>query len=211
MASRRNSSFLRERNRFPSSENSSKKRKLYEGEREENLMKESKQSRGEIVEPIYDIELHLERPLPLEWQRCLDLQSGQIHFYNTRTHQRTSTDPQQSPEPSSFKPMSLDLELNLSFESLKAHAHNNSSELSKDFKLQREENSTGIHLCSLSEASLETDREEMVTAVCMHCHMLVMLHKSSPVCPNCKFVHPITHNNPLSMFKPKFRLLCCKD
>ncbi|CAA6665040.1 unnamed protein product [Spirodela intermedia] len=54
-------------------------------------------------------------PLPPEWQRCLDIQSGKIHFYNTRTQRRTSRDPRRSAadEP---PPVSLDLELNLTCE-----------------------------------------------------------------------------------------------
>ena len=35
-------------------------------------------------------------------------------------------------------------------------------------------------------------KQEMVTTVCMKCHMLVMLCKSTLVCPNCKFTHPNT-------------------
>lgn len=52
-------------------------------------------------------------------------------------------------------------------------------------------------------------KQEMVTTVCMKCHMLVMLCKSTLVCPNCKFMHPNDHSftkhfKPLSLFK----LLC---
>ncbi|KAJ0237429.1 F16 protein [Hirschfeldia incana] len=52
-------------------------------------------------------------------------------------------------------------------------------------------------------------KQEMVTTVCMKCHMLVMLCKSTLVCPNCKFMHPDDHSStktlkPLSLFK----LLC---
>ncbi|KAF8104922.1 hypothetical protein N665_0165s0011 [Sinapis alba] len=49
----------------------------------------------------------------------------------------------------------------------------------------------------------EQKKQEMVTTVCMKCHMLVMLCKSTLVCPNCKFTHPDDHR-PLSLFK----LLC---
>ncbi|CAH2033602.1 unnamed protein product [Thlaspi arvense] len=52
-------------------------------------------------------------------------------------------------------------------------------------------------------------KQEMVTTVCMKCHMLVMLCKSTLVCPNCKFTHPDDHSStkqlkPLSLFN----LLC---
>ncbi|CAF2046265.1 uncharacterized protein LOC103869064 [Brassica rapa] len=49
-------------------------------------------------------------------------------------------------------------------------------------------------------------KQEMVTTVCMKCHMLVMLCKSTLVCPNCKFTHPNDHSSTknfksLSLFK----------
>ncbi|CAK7347135.1 unnamed protein product [Dovyalis caffra] len=99
---------------IPELDDSSKKRKweepLTEGILEKRLKPESTKS-------FFEIELHLETPLPLEWQRCLDIQSGQIYFYNTRTHKRTSRDPRRSPEPPSpDHHMSLDLELNLPYD-----------------------------------------------------------------------------------------------
>ncbi|CAN7127672.1 unnamed protein product [Brassica rapa subsp. narinosa] len=52
-------------------------------------------------------------------------------------------------------------------------------------------------------------KQEMVTTVCMKCHMLVMLCKSTLVCPNCKFIHPDDHSS-TKLFKPLslFKLLC---
>ena len=51
--------------------------------------------------------------------------------------------------------------------------------------------------------------QEMVTKVCMKCHMLVMLSTPTPVCPNCKFMHPRDHSS-TRLFKPPnlLRLLC---
>lgn len=52
-------------------------------------------------------------------------------------------------------------------------------------------------------------KQEMVTTVCMKCHMLVMLCKSTLVCPNCKFMHPDDHSS-TKQFKTLnlFKLLC---
>ncbi|EOA38534.1 hypothetical protein CARUB_v10010336mg [Capsella rubella] len=52
-------------------------------------------------------------------------------------------------------------------------------------------------------------KQEMVTTVCMKCHMLVMLCKSTPVCPNCKFMHTDDHSS-TKQFKTLnlFKLLC---
>ncbi|KAJ8747431.1 hypothetical protein K2173_001013 [Erythroxylum novogranatense] len=100
------------RKAIPEIDNSSKKRKWEEPQTEGFLEKRWRSS--ETTKCSFDIELHLDTPLPSEWQRCLDIQSGQIHFYNTRTQKRTSKDPRESPEPpSSPCDMSLDLELNL--------------------------------------------------------------------------------------------------
>ncbi|KAJ4950776.1 hypothetical protein NE237_027608 [Protea cynaroides] len=184
-----------QRKMIPQFENSSKKRRWEEAEEasKEDLEKHSK---------VFDIEFHLEqKPLPLEWQRCLDIQSGKIHFYNTRTKKRTSKDPRQSPDgngPSSAKHMSLELELNLPYESaFKTHSEDN---WAKEEQVRR---SMG------SELSLELDQlPEMVAAVCQQCHMLVMLCKSSPACPSCRFMHP--PEGPPTLFK-RHRLLCCKS
>ncbi|XP_010459971.1 PREDICTED: uncharacterized protein LOC104740929 [Camelina sativa] len=53
------------------------------------------------------------------------------------------------------------------------------------------------------------NKQEMVTTVCMKCHMLVMLCKSTLVCPNCKFTHTDDHNS-TKQFKTLnlFKLLC---
>ncbi|XP_022753006.1 uncharacterized protein LOC111301524 [Durio zibethinus] len=170
----------------------------------------------------FDLELHLETPLPLEWQRCLDIQSGQIHFYNTRTHTRTSKDPRRSPEPQSpAGHMRLDLELNLPCDSARKidatdHHHkfnkDNSVSPTRGGSVDKKINSLSGGLTqNLSWLAVEVDNEqeqqEMVATACMRCHMLVMLCKSSPVCPNCKFMHP-PDQVPPKLFKQSPSLLC---
>ncbi|XP_042490394.1 uncharacterized protein LOC122070327 [Macadamia integrifolia] len=186
-----------QRKMIPQIENSPKKRRWEEVEEaKEDLEKNSRRT-----SKLFDIELHLEqKPLPSEWQRCLDIQSGKIHFYNTRTQKKTSMDPRQCPEAygdSSPKHMSLDLELNLAYDqSLKTHSDDNWAKREPVYR------STG------SELSTELDQPEMVAAVCRRCHMLVMLCKSSPVCPSCKFLHPPDQGVP-TLFK-RHRLLCAR-
>ncbi|KAG6476684.1 hypothetical protein ZIOFF_065930 [Zingiber officinale] len=46
----------------------------------------------------------------------------------------------------------------------------------------------------------------MVALVCVNCHLLVMMFKSSPLCPNCKYLHllqsqDVSHRN-LEAVKP---------
>lgn len=132
------------------------------------------------------------------------LQSGQIHFYNTRTHKKTCKDPRSSPRPS------LNLELNLN---LTCNPSSTKEQVDQQEQTNHDNTSKKSSFCSPSWISLDVNRQEMVAAVCMRCHMLVMMFKASPSCPNCKFVHPqgqtSSPNNLLN--KSEFRLLCCKD
>ncbi|XP_010267953.1 PREDICTED: uncharacterized protein LOC104605047 [Nelumbo nucifera] len=216
MVSFQNFISVNQRNTMPELENSSKKRRWEKTEDQQDLEKRPKLSKA-----VVDIELQLERPLPVEWQRCLDIKSGEIHFYNTRTQMRTCKDPRQSPERSSSpRHISLDLELNLTCEPVRSQGDddnwikpaaetNGLSHNSDDQPHQSKNCSSGVTRTP-SWMSLEADDEqEMVAAVCKRCHMLVMLCKSSPACPNCKFMHPPDQTP--NLFKPRIRLLCCKD
>ncbi|CAA6660116.1 unnamed protein product [Spirodela intermedia] len=108
------------------------------------------------------IELQLKKPLPLDWEQCLDLQSGRMYYLNRKTFKRSWSWP---------KNQGLDLELNIS----------------------PPQNSEGI----AGTNSLDDSRKQsysansMVAVACLRCHLLVMLSRSSPSCPNCKYVHPL--------------------
>ncbi|KAK1278330.1 hypothetical protein QJS04_geneDACA019664 [Acorus gramineus] len=191
--------------------NSSKKRKSRDSD-EGDVDDFMKASKHDVSSHIVDVDFHLETPLPLEWQRCLDIQSGEIHFYNTRTHKRTSRDPRlRSPSPPRL--LCLDLELNLNFESSPT-IHASHAEEEDHREMMRDDSFTQMGDSRLLQPpSLVEDgrRGEMVAAVCMRCHMLVMLCKSAPSCPNCKFMHPRSERSLPELRKPGFRLLCCKD
>ncbi|GLT31137.1 hypothetical protein SLA2020_434120 [Shorea laevis] len=197
------------RKTIPEVENSSNKRKRPE---------ESHTSTEETLEEkrlksLFDIELHLETPLPLEWQRCLDIQSGQIHFYNTRTHKRTSRDPRRSPEPLSpgdhhhHHNMSLDLDLNLSCDSLMRKSNNEREE----FMTNKKQQGSLPWLTVREEEEEDQQQPQMVAMVCTRCHMLVMLCKSSPACPNCKFMHRPEEGYEPKLFKQRLSLYCFAD
>ncbi|XP_022976044.1 uncharacterized protein LOC111476564 [Cucurbita maxima] len=149
---------------------------------------------GETFNSPTDIELQLETPLPLEWQRCLDIQSGQIYFYNTKTQKRTSMDPRRKWEGSNSlggEPLSLDLELNLNCQSIR----NGGQTKKKSDGIMGGGLGKGLKQGNGCPPWLRFERgqqQEMEARVCMQCHLLVMLLKSSPTCPNCKFTHPIT-------------------
>ncbi|KAJ9545876.1 hypothetical protein OSB04_025583 [Centaurea solstitialis] len=170
---------------------------------------------------LLDTELHLETPMPLEWQRCLDIKSGQIYYYNTRTQKKTSKDPRStSPEPPKNNNMSLDLELNLPCGSsssdhtttIKHHVADNFSKYKTSISTATaDKNAIGGSGGGGAPSWLALEggdqQQEMVTAVCKKCHMLVMMFKTSPSCPNCKFMHP-PNQTPPSLFKRELSLLC---
>lgn len=192
---------------------SSKKRKWEEteGGEEEDGRETSKSFKSAEAKPnSFDhIELQIDTPLPLEWQRCLDIKSGQIHFYNTRTHKRTSKDPRkqnQTPEPS------LDLELNLTCKSTEKttspiEAEDRCSSNSRGHK--DDHAACELYRPSPSPPPVESRQQEMVAGVCMRCHMLVMMCKAAPSCPNCKFVYPSSSQCSSLLLKPSSGLSLC--
>lgn len=102
------------------------------------------------------------------------LQSGQIHYFNTRTHKRTWTRPRGDHH--QHQHGGLDLELNLAFDPRRAGA-------GEDRRLAAEKEA--------ATPPVPDAAWEMVAAVCMRCHMLVMMCRACPACPNCKFLHPM--------------------
>ncbi|KAJ8475604.1 hypothetical protein OPV22_019331 [Ensete ventricosum] len=108
------------------------------------------------------IDLQLYDPLPLDWEQCLDLRSGKMYYLNRKTLRRSWTRP---------KEQKLDLELNIS------------SLPTSDEK----DNSTNPE----DEAEKSTPTGNMVAVVCINCHLLVMLFKSSPSCPNCRHINSL--------------------
>ncbi|KAI3952346.1 hypothetical protein MKX01_005213 [Papaver californicum] len=112
--------------------------------------------------------------------------------------------------------LSLDLELNLlPYESLKTCTATDAT--TTDHKCSEKKNDDNNDAAVKvnkrrppSWMSFNSDEDgDMVAAACMRCHMLVMLCKSSPCCPNCKFMHPPRHHQSptmINLFKPKFSL-----
>ncbi|KAE8789417.1 hypothetical protein D1007_36399 [Hordeum vulgare] len=173
---------------------------------------------GEVEEDEEEedgIELNFDAaPLPLEWQRCLDIKSGQIHYYNTRTHKRTSKDPRRQggavaaveEDVANCGPQGLDLDLNLAFEPRRR------SPVKEEKRAEAKPAAAtgGDHHGDQAPASASGGME-MVAAVCMRCHMLVMMCRACPACPNCKFLHPTSRPTPPAPLKLGLQLLCCRD
>lgn len=115
------------------------------------------------------IELQLKNPLPLDWEQCLDLESGRMYYMNRNTLKKSYNWP---------KEQKIDLELNISPLS------------SSDF--ERSTKMVGDSMKHIQSSN------SMVAAACHKCHLLVMLSKSSPNCPNCKHLHsfPLQQSHP---------------
>ncbi|CAM0871791.1 unnamed protein product [Alopecurus aequalis] len=180
---------------------------------------------GEREEEEDGIELNFDAaPLPIEWQRCLDIKSGQIHYYNTRTHKRTSKDPRrggaaatmaavEEEDAGNCAPPGLDLDLNLAFEPRRR------SPVREEVKKFRPAADQPKPAAADREEAGASGSMEMVAAVCMRCHMLVMMSRACPACPNCKFLHPTgrsvapppTPAPEPAPLKLGFQLLCCRD
>ncbi|KAE9615238.1 hypothetical protein Lalb_Chr04g0253151 [Lupinus albus] len=187
----------------------------------EELFKD--QSNAEKIKSIFGIELHLETPLHSHnRQQYLSIQSGHIHLCDTTriisNTQNSKRSYEPEPEPPSHGQISLDLELNLTYKSLvkKEDSYNTrekknlccieeSSAAERDLLIESSNyKKDSPSLLSISEG----DNTEMVASVCMRCHMLVLLCKLSPSCPNCKFMHPPDHNPFKFLKRKRCRLLC---
>ncbi|CAB78015.1 hypothetical protein [Arabidopsis thaliana] len=121
--------------------------------------------------------------------------------------------------------MSLDLELNLSPSLIDLNHHHDLSNYNKGYeederkkKMMEKGSVLGLETKkSMSRVAFDLDddccdrgdgvggrsEEEMVARVCMKCHMLVMLCKASPACPNCKFMHSPEDTSLSLLFTPK--------
>ncbi|XP_010416790.1 PREDICTED: uncharacterized protein LOC104702603 [Camelina sativa] len=169
----------------------------------------------------FDFELHLHTPLPSDWQ-------AKENSRTSEDHRTCSKDPVTVGRPK----MSLDLELNLSpsgspsrttTKKEESSNHNNETVSPKGKSLTLNPSKmSDIIGAGLSRSpswlafeggdddDVDHKEQEMVTTVCMKCHMLVMLCTSTPVCPNCKLMHPHVHSS-TKLFKPPsnlLRLLC---
>uniref|UniRef100_A0ACD5XEF3 Uncharacterized protein n=1 Tax=Avena sativa TaxID=4498 RepID=A0ACD5XEF3_AVESA len=136
--------------------------------------KKRKHYTWEWEEPVSHLELHLGDPLPLDWEQCLDLQSGRMYYLNRKTLKRSWNRP---------KEQDVNLELNMSTTPTTMNVI------------------VGAAAPALSQAAGTNNRGStvvsssgggnMIAVPCANCHLLVMLCKSSPSCPNCKFVQSL--------------------
>uniref|UniRef100_A0A7N0TT35 WW domain-containing protein n=1 Tax=Kalanchoe fedtschenkoi TaxID=63787 RepID=A0A7N0TT35_KALFE len=151
---------------------------------------------------------HSNERLPLDWEQCLDLESGKMYFLNRKTLKRSwerPTGQDQHHEPR----QRLDLELNIS-SPIAAPKPKPASVMTKSSYLKKSPEVVGVaqtllhvdrkvddHQSPLlaynkfSKTKETTSNNNMVAMACMNCHLLVIVSKSSPTCPNCKYVHSV--------------------
>ncbi|XP_074560818.1 uncharacterized protein LOC141817009 [Curcuma longa] len=111
-----------------------------------------------------NIDLQLNDPLPLDWEQCLDLQVINLWqsgkmYYLNRKMMKKTWE----------RPKERSMELDLNVSAFPG--------------------SEGKANCTAPEMKQCSSSGNMVALVCVNCHLLVMLCKSSPLCPNCKYLH----------------------
>ncbi|CAG7893812.1 unnamed protein product [Brassica rapa] len=164
----------------------------------------------------FDFELHLHTPLHSDWQKSIEPKVyNNIYVTNCVDHMTYHKNLVVVGRPK----MSLDLELNLSpsYSPPKTSTkidesinHRETVSPSNGNNLTIPSKKTTLSWLSFDGGNdVDHEEQEMVTKVCMKCHMLVMLSTSTPVCPNCKFMHPRDHSS-TRLFKPPnlLSLLC---
>ncbi|XP_030507034.2 protein CURLY FLAG LEAF 1 [Cannabis sativa] len=136
------------------------------------------------------VDLQLKDPLPLDWEQCLDLESGKMYYLNRKTLRKSWNWPIPMEQAAAA---ALDLELNMSSLSDQDHHHHNRTlnGFSDQMFMKRQSSSVG-------GSTNNNNNNNMVALACLNCHLLVILSKSSPSCPNCKYVHSlpsVSHHN----------------
>ncbi|POO04177.1 Rho GTPase activating protein [Trema orientale] len=150
-----------------SESNASRKRKLFQDHHHHLLMK----TNGTHDQPPLSVDLQLKDPLPLDWEQCLDLESGKMYYLNRKTLRKSWNWP--IPMEQTAAAAALDLELNMS-----TFSDDNRIGFSDQTKNKQ-------------SSSAAAGNNNMVALACLNCHLLVILSKSSPSCPNCKYVHSL--------------------
>ncbi|XP_021911161.1 uncharacterized protein LOC110824995 [Carica papaya] len=132
---------------------------------ESELSKSSRKRKLFSVNFQTSVDLQLKDPLPWDWEQCLDLESGRMYYVNKKSLRRSWSYP---------KEKKLDLELNIS----------TNPNFTGQQKLVVEDDN--------QQNSSTGSGSNMVALPCMNCHLLVILFKSYPSCPNCKYVHALS-------------------
>ncbi|WCJ41477.1 hypothetical protein M5689_022345 [Euphorbia peplus] len=148
------------------------------------------------------VDLHVKDPLPMDWEQCLDLQSGRMYYLNRKTLRKSWNWPINKDHHHHQK---LDLELHISAPDHHHHHyhhhhhHQDNNNNNSNYKKQAMTSSTSSNCNNNNNNRENNNNDNMVALACLNCHLLVILSRSSPSCPNCKYVHslPLISSNPL--------------
>ena len=99
-------------------------------------------------------------------------QSGRMYYLNRKTMKKSWVRPRSTEEELG----ALNLELNISTAP--------SAVDGKASRVAAADDARSMSNCGVASGG------HMVAVPCANCHLLVMLCKASPACPNCKFVQP---------------------
>ncbi|KAK1313668.1 hypothetical protein QJS10_CPA06g01402 [Acorus calamus] len=111
---------------------------------------------------------------PKNQQQQQPWRSGRMYYLNRRTLKKSWDWP---------RDQKLDLELNISPSSIFT---DRTTRIISASTRSLEEEARKIRTTNISHTT------NMVAVVCLKCHLLVMLCRSSPSCPNCKYVHSLS-------------------
>ncbi|KAL9140515.1 hypothetical protein ABFS82_14G042400 [Erythranthe guttata] len=131
------------------------------------------------------VDLHqLKNPLPSDWEQCLDLQSGRMYYVNRKTSTKSWIRPEVEQK--------LDLELNISTTT----SYNNYEQKGSSSSASSSSSSSSYSKNIVNNNI--NNNNNMVALACSNCHLLVILCRSSPSCPNCKYVHSLSSKAPIN-------------
>ncbi|KAL8026665.1 hypothetical protein ABFX02_14G043300 [Erythranthe guttata] len=131
------------------------------------------------------VDLHqLKNPLPSDWEQCLDLQSGRMYYVNRKTSTKSWNRPEVEQK--------LDLELNIS-----TTTSYNNYEQKGSSSASSSSSSSSSYSKNIVNNNINNNNN-MVALACSNCHLLVILCRSSPSCPNCKYVHSLSSKAPIN-------------
>ncbi|CAH9131497.1 unnamed protein product [Cuscuta epithymum] len=123
-------------------------------------------------------------PLPLDWEQCLDLQSGRMYYVNRKTMRKTWEWPQKQQQKLLRPPLDLDL---------------NISTGTRHFRTKQNHSSP----TPPGNTAANGGGDSMIALPCSNCHLLVIVSQASPSCPNCKFLqYSIAAGNQSPAAKP---------
>ncbi|XP_051122078.1 protein CURLY FLAG LEAF 1-like [Andrographis paniculata] len=143
------------------------------------------------------VELNSQGPLPLNWEQCLDLKTGEIYYINWRTGKKVKDDPRRATAATSYTAVADDYSGD---DSSSCDSDDSGSESSPSSS--RQQWSAGNNYYSRRQQNVGVDVDVsatagggggsgsgggsvLVVAGCKRCLMYYMVPKQEEICPKC--------------------------